>query len=180
MTMFSAQRKAALVCALVLTGALAGCSTGYHGHDSGIDGVLWRQVASFEDPLSPNLFDSHANEPGAYLDALGIADWDGTAASVAHLGLEDGGVALYDITSTDAAVELSVFISSGSRSDGLTDEGHDYKGPSAVITCYGINAHFRPGATPLVDRIIFDKCPAALVKTAPKDAAFASGEVFDG
>lgn len=75
---------------------------------------------------------------------------------------------------------LSVFISSGPRTDGLTDEGHNYTGPSAVFTCYGINTHFRPGATPLVDRIIFDKCPTALVKTAPKDAAFASGEVFDG
>ncbi len=41
MTMFNARWKAALVGALVMTATLAGCSTEYHGHDSGIDGVLW-------------------------------------------------------------------------------------------------------------------------------------------
>lgn len=160
--------------------ALAGCSTKYQGYHSGIDGVLWRQVASFEDPVSRTLFVPVANEPTGYLDDVGGVRWDGAAASAADLRLEDGGVVLYDLSSTESIAKLSVFISSGPRSDEPTDEGPFYNGPSAVFTCFGIEARFRAEATPSVNRVIFDECPATLVMTVPQDAAFASAEVFDG
>lgn len=180
MRMPRARWGAALVCAIVPAVALAGCSTEYHGYDSSIDGVLWRQVASFEDPLSRSIYAPLVNEPTAYLDSVDSALWDRAAASVADLGVEDGGVVLYDISSTESTAEFSVFISSGPRSDDSADEVLYYNGPSSVFTCYGITARFYPEATPLVDRVIFAECPAALVKAAPLDAAFSSGEVFDG
>ena len=161
---------------------LTGCRTEYHGHDSEIDGVLWRQIASFEDPLSRSLYRPavNDNEPPAYLDAIEGLRWDGSEASAAGLDLRKGGVVLYETSSTDTAAELSVFIASGPRPDVATDEGLKHTGPSTVFTCYGIKAEFQPSVLPSVDRIIFDDCPAALVKLLPEDAAFASGEVFDG
>ena len=74
--------SAALVCAVVATGSLSACSSPeYHGFDSGLDGVLWRQLAFYEDPLSRSLYQPTADEPSEYLDALPGARWDGTAAS---------------------------------------------------------------------------------------------------
>ena len=158
---------------------LAGCSTEYHGHHSGIDGVLARQIASFEDPLSRSIYQPMANDPRDYLDALEGARWV-DSGSVCDLELQDGGVVLYDISSTGSAAELSVFIASGVRPDVPTDDGRHYSGPTTVFTCYGIETEFRPGAEPTVDRTIFTECPAALVELLPSGAAFASGEVFDG
>ena len=62
----------------------------------------------------------------------------------------------------------------------MTDEGGKYTGPSTVYTCYGIKTEFRSREEPSADRIIFDDCPPTLVGMLPEDAAFASGEVFDG
>lgn len=159
---------------------LTGCRAEYHGHDSGIDGVLWRQIASFEDPLSRSLYQPSVNEPADYLDTIGGLRWNGSEASADGLDLRKGGVVLYDVSSTDSAAELSVFIASGPRPDVVTDERRKYTGPSTVFTCYGIETQFQPGAEPSADRIIFDDCPPALVELLPGDAAFASGEVFDG
>ncbi|TFB59979.1 hypothetical protein [Cryobacterium sp. Sr3] len=87
---------------------------------------------------------------------------------------------LYDISSTDSAAEVSVFIASGPRPDVLTDDGQHYNGPSQVFTCYRVEAAFSSGAAPSVGRVTFDDCPAARVELMPEGAAFASGEVFDG
>lgn len=160
--------------------ALTGCQAGYRGHDSGIDGTLWRQIASVEDPLSRSLYQPQANEPHGYLDSLPGERWSGSAASASDLGLREGGVVLYDISATDAAAKLSVFIASGPRPDVPTDEGHHYTGPSHVFTCYRVQADFPPDAAPSAGRVTLDDCPAALVDRMPEDAAFASGEVFDG
>jgi hypothetical protein len=161
---------------------LTGCRTEYHGYDSGIDGVLWRQVASFEDPLSWSLYRPAVddNEPSAYVDAIEGLRWDGSDASAAGLDLREGGVVIYDTSVTDSTAELSVFIASGPRPDRVTDKGLNYVGPSTVFTCYGVTAQFEPMALPSVDRAIFVDCPPALVRLLPEDAAFASGEVFDG
>lgn len=156
----------------------SGCRTEYRGYDSGIDGVLARQVASFEDPLSRDLYGSHASSPGPYLAALDGARWSGSAASAAELGLARGGVVLYDEASAESAAEVSVFIASGPRPDVPTDAGGPYYGPSTVYTCYRVRAEF--GQETTEERTEFDACPAALVKQLPADAAFASGEVFDG
>ncbi|WP_430646729.1 hypothetical protein [Agromyces sp. GXS1127] len=166
----------------VLPVVLAGCRTEYRGYESGIDGVLWRQIASFEDPLSRSLYQPAVddNEPSAYLDAIEGLRWDRSETSATDLDFREGGVVIYGTSSTDTTAELSVFIASGPRPDVATDEGVQYTGPSTVFTCYGIKADFQPMARPSVDRIIFDECPSALVELLSEDAAFASGEVFDG
>jgi hypothetical protein len=170
--------KRSLLTVVVLL--LAGCQTSYDGYDSGIDGVLWRQIAFFEDPLSLTLFQPSVHEPVDYLEALEGARWDGTVSSAAEIDLDEGGIVLYDISSTDSTAALSVFISSGPRPAVPTDEGRNYNGPSAVYTCYEIKAQFKSDAVPVASRKILDGCPEALVDLVPKDAAFASGEVFDG
>ena len=159
---------------------LTGCQTEYRGPDSGIDGTLWRQITSFEDPLSRSLFQPSVNGPVDYLDSLPGERWSGSVASTFDLDLREGGVVLYDISSSDSAAELSVFIASGPRPDVPTDGGRDYNGPSQVFTCYQVEADFSPGVAASVGRVTFDDCPAALVELMPDGAVFASGEVFDG
>ena len=167
--------------ALSLIGiTLTGCHAEYHGYDSGIDGTLWRQIASFEDPLSRELYEPSAHEPIGYLGSLLGQHWDGSRASAPGLTLGDGGVVLYDIASSRSVAELSVFITSGPRPSVPTDSGGFYAGPSQVFTCYRIEAKFSPIDAPSVNRVTFKKCPAPLVELVPEDAAFASGEVFDG
>jgi len=160
--------------------SLTGCQTEYRGHDSGIDGTLWRQIASFEDPLSRSLYQPSVNDPVDYLDSLPGERWSGSVASTFDLDLREGGVVLYDISSSDSAAELSVFIASGPRPEVPTDGGRDYNGPSQVFTCYQVEAAFSLGVAASVGRVTFDDCPAALVELMPDGAVFASGEVFDG
>lgn len=169
-----------LVGTLLATVSLTGCTLEYRGSGSGIDGVLWRQIAGFEDPLSERFYTAQSTEPGKYLADVGSTVWNGAASSVPDLALDDGGVALYDLSSTETTVKFSVFISSGPRADGPTDDGHTYSGPSGVFTCYSIDAQLGGNREPVIERLAFDDCPAALVETTPTDAAFASAEVFDG
>ncbi|GAB3142625.1 hypothetical protein [Marisediminicola antarctica] len=168
---------------LVLAGialSLTGCRTEYRGYDSGIDGTLWRQIDSFEDPLSRSLYQPPVNEPVGYLDSLQGERWNSSVASASDLELPEGGVVLYDLSSTDSAAEVSVFIASGPRPDVPTDDGQHHDGPSQVFTCYRMEAAFSTRVMPSVDRVTFDDCPAALVELMPEGAVFASGEVFDG
>lgn len=172
---------AALAFALAAAVALSGCRPS--ANDRVIDGVLWRQVASFEDPLSRQLYDPLgqdplANDPATYLAVLGGARWDGTDSSAEDLSLGRGGVVLYDLSSTMSVAELSVFVASGPRADVPTDDGRPYFGPSAVFTCYGVRAEF--GAELAVQQTDFDECPAALVARLPGDATFVVGRAFDG
>jgi hypothetical protein len=160
--------------------SLTGCHTEYHGAESGIDGTLWRQIAAFEDPLSLSLYQSSATQPVGYLELLQGERWSGSVASATNLNLSEGGVVLYDISSTDSSAELSVFIASGPRPDVPTDDGRDYNGPAQVFTCYRVEVNFSPGVEPSAYPVTFDGCPATLVEVLPEGAAFASGEVFDG
>lgn len=174
---------AASLVLVAIAASSSGCRAEYRGHDSGIDGALWRQVASFEDPLSRQLYDPLeqdvlANDPATYLAVLDGARWDGADSSAEQLDLARGGVVLYDETSTESAAEVSVFIASGPRPEVLTDDGWQYSGPRTVFTCYRVRAEF--GHRFVVERTEFDACPAALVEQLPADAAFASAEVFDG
>ncbi|MCM6763033.1 hypothetical protein NB037_11455 [Rathayibacter sp. ZW T2_19] len=101
--------SAATVGAIALL--VAGCGpTEYHGSDSGIDGVLWRRIAAFEDPLSSELFEPRVTEPAPYLAALSGRRWDGEASTAAELDLAAGGVVLYDLSSTPTSANASVFI----------------------------------------------------------------------
>jgi hypothetical protein len=163
------------ICSVELTG----CATEYRGPSSGIDGVLWRQVASIEDPLVAEIYQPSTQEPEAYLDALGQPVWDGRDASVPDLGLGDGGGVLYDVEAGASAVGFSVFIASGPRADEPTDSGGRYGGPGEVFTCYRYEVEF--GApSPAAGRTVLDDCPPVLVDELADDAAFASAEVFDG
>lgn len=166
-----------VISAVATVTALCGCSNPveYQGADSGIDAVLWRQVADFEDPLAFHAPSSH--DPEEYLAGLGGSRWDGTTETLPDL--RSGGVALYDMSWTDSTARFSVFITSGPRPDVPTDDGHTYDGPSQVYTCYGITSELDP-AQKSATRTIFTECPDALVDQLPEDAAFASGEVFDG
>ncbi|KQX07738.1 hypothetical protein ASC59_08400 [Leifsonia sp. Root1293] len=141
---------------------------------------MWRQIASYEDPLSSSLFYPSVYEPISYLKSLRGERWGGSTQSASELHLKEGGVVLYDLTSTYNTAGLSVFKASGPRPDVPTDWGRNYDGPSQVFTCYRMEAEFSAGAMPSVGRTTFDHCPPALVELMPADAAFASGEVFDG
>jgi hypothetical protein len=167
-------RKASIFALLVSAGSLSGCSpVEYHGYDSGLDGVLWRQIASFEDPM--NFYNPSTPEPLTYLAELGGVRWDGRASRLPDLS--EGAIVLYDVSTTKSVALFSVFISSGPRANVPTDAGHEYAGPSQVYTCYGITADL---GVAVVDRAIFTECPTALVNELPEDAAFASDDVFDG
>lgn len=173
-------RRAGKVASTIPVGAIAllvaGCGpTEYHGYESGIDGVLWRQVAAFEDPLSFELLQPQVNEPDLYLAALSGSRWDGNTSSAAELDLDTGGIVLYDISSTPSSTDVSIFIASGPRSP--TDDG---AGPSEVYTCYRVEAAFSDDPMPTAGRVLLDSCPDPLVALLAEDAAFASGEVFDG
>jgi hypothetical protein len=155
---------------------LTGCGpTEYHGHESDIDGVLWRQIAAFEDPLSLELYQPRVDEPEPYLAALSGTRWDGRASSAADIDLHAGGVVLYDLSSTPSSAEVSVFIASGLRSP-----VDDSASPSEVYTCYRVETEFAGGPMPSAGRVLLDSCPKPLVSLLPNDAAFVSGEVFDG
>ncbi|MCS5723900.1 hypothetical protein N1028_05995 [Herbiconiux sp. CPCC 203407] len=185
--------------AVIAAGLLTGCTpTEYHGHDSGIDGELWRRIASFEDPLSsalygpqdptikerhriaPDLYPPPEDDPAVYLGGLDAPRWDGSGKSVTSLGLGDGGAILYDVATTASTARFSVFIASGPRSQGPTDEGRPYSGPSEVYTCYSYVVRFAAGQTPTAEKTRFAECPPPLVDELADDAVFASAEVFDG
>ena len=160
--------------------ALSACSTEYHGPYSDIDDVLWRQIASFEDPFTSSLYQSSEDDPNALVDSLPGTSWDGTSESAERTNITDGGVVIYDVSSMSHETELSVFIASGPRADQLTGSENTYTGPSAVFTCYTLHVSANGGATLAINRVLLDECPSELVDTMPDDAAFASGEVFDG
>jgi hypothetical protein len=169
----------AIAVALVVLASSA-CSTEYHGPYSDIDGVLWRQVAGFEDPFTDSVYQSRENDPNALVESLSGTSWDGTSESAERIHVADGGVVTYDVSSAAHEAAFSVFVSSGPRADQTAGRDETYTGPSAVFTCYRLHVYPYADATPAIDRIILDECPNALVEAMPDDAAFASGEVFDG
>jgi hypothetical protein len=194
-------RRSIPVALLLLAAAsvsVAGCTTEYHGHDSGIDGVLWRQMASFEDPLSttiwnpldetiairhtlaPDLYPPAMDDPREYLAGIDAPRWDGAQLSLPQFELERGGVILYDAVATDSTATFSLFIASGPRSNAPTDQGGVYSGPSEVYTCYSLEVRFASDVPPHLVRTAFTECPPELVDLLADDAAFASAEVFDG
>lgn len=176
MTTRRVRQQVAVAAVAVGAVTLSGCGpVEYSGHDSGIDGVLWRQIASFEDPME--FSDTSPQDPSTYVSGLGGDRWDGSATSLPDLST--GAIVLYDVETTASRATFSVFISSGPRPDVPTDDGRDYVGPSQVYTCYERERDFNPEAQ-RSNRTVFTDCPAALVNLLPEDAAFASADVFDG
>ncbi|WP_146080912.1 hypothetical protein [Rathayibacter sp. AY1C2] len=171
-----ARAVASTVAVSAIAFLVSGCGpTEYRGYDSGIDGVLWRQIAAFEDPLSRELFSPRVNESAPYLAALNGTQWNGEASTAAELDLDAGGGVLYDLSSTPTLANASVFIASGPRSP-----ADDSAGPSEVYTCYRVETAFNGDPMPSAGRVLLDSCPEPLVSLLAEDAAFASGEVFDG
>jgi len=160
--------------------ALSACSTEYHGPYSDIDDVLWKQITTFEDNFSHSVARSFQDDPIALADSLLGASWDGTAESAERMNIADGGVVVYDLSSTGHEIVFSVFVSSGPRAEQIEGRERTYTGPSAVFTCYTLHVAPNAGGTSSTGRVILDECPVALVDMMPDDAAFASGEVFDG
>jgi len=159
---------------------LAGCATEYHGFDSGIDGVIWRQIDELESPLSVEIFGPSTSDPADYLASLPGSRWDGSLSSARSLDLDRGGVVLYNMATRAHSAKVSVFIASGPRPNVPTDEGGRYDGPGTVYTCYGFRTDFATGQHSPTSRTTYSKCPHALTDQLPEDAVFASGEVFDG
>jgi len=159
---------------------LTGCATEYHGFDSGIDGVIWRQIDLLESQLSVEIFEPSTFGPADYLASLPGSRWDGSISSARSLDLDRGGVVLYKMATTVRSAKVSVFITSGPRPNVPTDEGGRYDGPGTVYTCYGFRTDFVSGQQSRTSRTIYSKCPHALTDQLPEDAVFASGEVFDG
>ncbi|QHC69695.1 hypothetical protein [Rathayibacter sp. VKM Ac-2801] len=194
MSISRAWRAAAAVASIA---SLSACATEYHGHDSGIDGRLWRQMAAVEDPLSASVHESldetigilHGLDPEAhpppledpttYLSGIAVPRWNGEAESVDPSIFADGGVVLYDEDVTDGEARFSLFLASGPI-PGEADDGGWFSGPSEVYTCYGLVVDFRAETPPGPERTAFEDCPAELVSVLRSDAAFASAEVFDG
>lgn len=58
-------------------------------------------------------------------------------------------------------------------------QGEEVWTPASALTV-GAVGPFAPGVMPSVDREILAECPELLVRLVADDAAFASGEVFDG
>jgi len=159
---------------------LSACSTEYHGPYSDIDGVLWKQIASFEATFSSSVYQSIEDDPNALVDSLPGTSWDGSSESAESMNIADGGVVVYDLSPSGREVAFSVFISSGPRAEQIEGRERPYTGPSAVFTCYTLHVVPNAGGTLSTGRVILDECPVALVDMMPDDAAFASGEVFDG
>ena len=169
-------RRLALLTEAIVLLALTGCSDrGYHGMDSGSDGVQWRQISAFEDD-APWFRDADRGAAEILTDVTGAA-WDRAAEPVPDI--REGAMVLYDVSTTASTADFSVFISSGPRPDVPRDEGGPFIGPSEVYTCYALHVDVRTGRSH-VGRTLFSKCPTELVDQLPDDAAFASGEVFDG
>lgn len=186
------------VAAVAVVVSVTGCTTEYHGYDSGIDDALWRQIASFKDPLTPSIYGpleetigilheldpaaypAAIDDPADYLAGIPVPRWDGTDASLAELDLADGGAVLYDESAVDGVAAFSIFVASGLRPGASRDGGGWFDGPSEVYTCYGFEVDFDAASPPFADRTTFDACPSELVELLAPDAAFADVDVFNG
>lgn len=155
----------------VVLGSLVGCAQRPH------DGVLWRQVAAFTDPLGKALNDAIGTERSAFVTSLNDDSgtlpgryWSGVS-NPANLSLDSGGLVLFDSQDNSSAVMFDVLISSGPRNpdaDPLADSSA-YSGPSAVYTCFVVTVEFD---TQTVTGWTYDdgKCTPRLVETLGNSA----------
>lgn len=172
--------------AVLLAGALAlsltGCRTEYRGPDPDIDGVLWRQVASVEDPVMLALSRSLTPDPDTFLDELPAQIW--RDRSDPPPDLRKPVAVVYDLDRGVGALTFSVFFSSGRRADLPTDSGASYAGPDSVFTCSRWTVRFGEYAVASTERedlgAEWEDCPAALIEAMPGDVAFAEPGVFAG
>jgi hypothetical protein len=162
-------REAIVVAVLVTAGAcLTGCGPAFDS-PSGMDSVLWNQVAAREDPFWHELL--QAEDVESYV--AGLAGPSGRDAS-------DGILAVTDVRSDGALLSFSVFISSGERRSAPSDNGNPYTGPGQIYTCFGVRADLSDPASLAIERDLDAGCPDYLVRAMPSDAVFVPDDVFDG
>lgn len=178
-----ARTVASVALVLAVGATLIGCRTEYRGAESGLDGVLWRQVASVEDPLMLALSNSLTPDADSFLEQLPATLWGGPAAPVPDL--DEPVAVVYDLERGDGGeLTFSAFISSGRRVDVPTDAGGRYDGPDSVFTCSRWTVRFGAYAVESAERGAlgqhWEDCPAELVEAMPGDVAFAEPDVFGG
>lgn len=151
------------------------------------DGVLWRQVADFKDPLGNALNSAEGTSRSTFVEGVKTDAgtlpghyWDGIARP-ADLGLGQGGAAYSNIQESENGLEVDGLISSGARNsddDDLHDSQPDY-GPSMIYTCFTI-ALEAPSETITGWTYLQDECDADLVRTLGGEARFYPVEEFHG
>ena len=170
--------------------ALSGCRP--DPYDTGIDGVLWRRVAEYLDPIKSFTYNGY--EPydapdmpvGTYLDLVPAIKWDRMRDPEASW-FESGGAVIHDIERTETQLSFDVFVSSGPRpADVPTDDGYPYFGPGTVYTCFGFvvqvenEAISRDPYEDFTAREARASCDPQLVALLADDAAFAEIDSFNG
>ncbi len=145
-----------------------------------VDGVLWRQVASVEDPLDASLYRTDAPSIPAYVDALNGVRWDGTPDGADAIDLSHPTLVVHDVEETPETVSFRVFISSGTRV-APSGEGFRWPGePEAFFTCYDVEVSFPSSGAPSVGRDRNVPCPAPLTDRMPSGAVYMKPSTFDG
>lgn len=163
--------------------------------DSGVDGVLWRQVAEHLDPIKSFIYNGHIGYQSddvpdmpvdTYLYLLPATKWDRTIDPKASW-VESGGAIIHDIERSETQLSFEVFVGSGPRpADVPTDDGFAYFGPPTVYTCFGWVVGVVDG---MISRDPYnvpgegesrEACDPELVALLPDDAAFAEIDSFNG
>lgn len=170
--------------------ALSGCRP--DPYDTGVDGVLWRQVAEHLDPIKS--FTGNASEPydappmpvDTYLYLVPAIKWD-RASDPEAAWFESGGAVIHDMERTETQLSFDVFVSSGPRPADLpTDDGYPYFGPGTVYTCFGFVVEVENEAISrdpygyFTERESLASCDPELVALLADDAAFAEIDSFNG
>ncbi len=144
-----------------------------------VDGVLWRQVASVEDPFDAALHSNGASI-STVVDALRELRWDGTSRGADAIDLSQPTLLVHDVEESTDTVDMSVFISSGARV-GPSDDGFRWPWePDAFFTCYDVEVSMLASATPRVTRWRNGPCPDLLVERLPSGAVYMLPSTFDG
>ena len=174
-----------VVAALALLVLLVGCSP------RDIDGVLWRQVAAYKDPLMEHLFESEGitaldleRDLVEDSELWGALLWNGSS-DAQYLDLAEGGSAVWNFESSADALSFSMMISSGPRdpaSDALARRDHDtWPAPAAMFTCFDVDFEVVDGYLAEPWRSEEEKqCPEELIDTLVPGAVYQPITTFDG
>lgn len=151
------------------------------------DGVLWRQVAAFKDPLGNALNSATGTERSSFVEGLrsdGAAlpghYWDGIS-DPANLGLDSGGLVFSNIREGASDVKFNALISSGLRNSAADPfaDSKPYTGPSAIYTCFTVAVESTPRAVTSWTYVNGD-CESKLVATLSDEARFYPVTEFNG
>lgn len=174
-----------VVCGVLIMGpvVLAGSYLwARHQYENGpdVDGVLWRQVASVEDPFDRALYSPTAGSVTALLDALEGDRWDGSPEGADALDFSRPTLVVHDIEQDTDAVAFRVFLSSGERPGPPGQRARLPWESSAYFTCYGVTVTFTGSSPPSVAGADERACPSLLVSRMPSDSVYMVPSTFSG